>query len=61
MRLINDPFGIVLGLYYLGYINSSITKVDMILDDEKAGKNAMLKDSYGLKYKVIPIQWLQEI
>ena len=52
-RLTNIQFGIV---FNVGYVNSSITKAYLKLDDEKAGKNAMLKDPYAPKHKVVPIQ-----
>ena len=52
-RLINGQFGIV---FYFGYVRSSITNVYLKLDDENAVKNAMLKDPYASKDKVIPIQ-----
>lgn len=59
--MIDDPFWVVLRLYYLEYINSSIAKVNVKLDDEKTSKNSMLKDLHGSKYKVIPTQWLKQI
>ena len=43
-RLINGQFGTV---YDFGFINSSVTKMSLKLDDENAGKKAMLKDSYA--------------
>ena len=41
------------------YIDSSITKVYGELDDRNAGKNAMLKDLYASKYKVVPVQRIE--
>ena len=52
-RLINGQFGIV---FHFGYVSSSITKAYLKLDDEKADKNVLLKDSYASKHKVVPIQ-----
>ena len=52
-RLNNSQFGMV---FYFGYVSFSITKVCLKFDDEKGGKNAMLKDLYALKHKVVPIQ-----
>ena len=52
-RLINGLFGTV---YDFGFINFSITKVYMKLDDESTGKKAMLKDLYVLNHQVVPIQ-----
>ena len=49
----NGQFEIV---FDFGYLSSSITKVYLKLDDEKAGKNSMLKDPYASKHKVVPIQ-----
>ena len=46
----------MVSLRYFGYLSSSITKVYLKLDDEKAGKNSMLKDPYASKHKVVPIQ-----
>lgn len=54
--LINAQFGIV---YNFGLTDSSITKVHLKLDVEKAGKNAILQDSYALKHKVVPIQMVE--
>ena len=51
--MINGQFGVV---FDFAYIDSSITKVYVKLDDQNAGKNAMLKDLYASKYKVVPIQ-----
>ena len=51
-RLINGQFGVV---FDFAYIDSSITKVYVKLDDQNAGKNAMSKDLYASKYKVVPI------
>ena len=45
-----------LEVFYFGYVRSSITNVYLKLDDENAVKNAMLKDPYASKDKVIPIQ-----
>ena len=44
-RSINGQFGTV---YDFGFINSSITKVYLKLNDENAGKKAMLKNSFAL-------------
>ena len=52
-HLINGQFGVV---FDFAYIDSSITKVYVKLDDQNAGKNAMSKDLYASKYKVLPIQ-----
>ena len=52
-RLINGHFGVV---FIFTYIDSSITKVYVKLDDQNAGKNATSKDLYASKYKVVPIQ-----
>lgn len=54
--LINGQFGIV---YNFGLTDFSVTKVHLKLDVEKAGKNAILKDSYALKHKVVPIQMVE--
>ena len=43
-RLINGQFGVV---FDFAYIDSSITKVYVKLDDQNAGKNAMSKDLYA--------------
>ena len=51
--MINGQFEIV---FDFGYISSSITKVYLKLDDEKASNNAMLKDPYASKQKEVPIQ-----
>ena len=40
--LINDQFGVV---FDFPYIDSSVTKVYVKLDDQNAGKNAMSKES----------------
>ena len=55
-RLINGQFGVV---FDFAYIDSSITKVYAKLDDQNAGKNAMSKDLYASKYKVVPIQRIE--
>ena len=55
-RLINDLFVVVLDFAYL---DSSITKVYVKLDDQNAGKNAMSKDLYASKNKVVPIQRIE--
>ena len=55
-RLINDLFVIVLDFAYL---DSSITKVYVKLDDQNAGKNAMSKDLYASKNKVVQIQRIE--
>ena len=55
-RLINVQFGVV---FDFAYIDSSITKVYAKLDDQNAGKNAMSKDLYASKYKVVPIQRIE--
>ena len=52
-RLINGRFGIVCDF---GFIDSSITKLYLKLDDENAGKRAMLKDSYALNHQLVPVQ-----
>ena len=46
-------------MFNFAYIDSSITKVYVKLDDENAGKNAMSKDLYASKYKVLPIQRIE--
>ena len=51
-RLINGQFGVV---FDFPYIDSSITKVYVKLDDQ----NVMSKDLYALKYKVVPIQRIE--
>ena len=51
--LINGHFGVV---FDFAYVDSSITKVHVKLDNQNASKNAMLKDQYASKYKVVPIQ-----
>ena len=48
--LINGQFVIA---FALGYVSFSITKVYLKLDDEKAGKNTILKDPYASKHKLI--------
>ena len=48
--LINSQFGIG---FAFGYVSFSITKVHLKLDDEKAGKNTILKDPYASKHKLI--------
>ena len=52
-RFINGHIGVV---FDFAYIDSSITKVYVKLDDQNTGKNAMSKDLYASKYKVVPIQ-----
>ena len=52
-RLINGQFGVV---FDFAYIDSSITKVNVKLDYQNAGKNAMSKGLYASKCKVVPIQ-----
>ena len=54
--VVNGQFGIV---FDFGYISSSITKVYLKLDDEKASNNAMLKDPYASKQKIVPIQKIE--
>ena len=54
--LINGQFGVVSGFAYIG---SSVTKVYVKLDDQNAGKNAMSKDLYASKYKVVSIQRIE--
>ena len=49
----NGQFGIV---FDFGYLSSSITKVYLKLDDEKGGKNSILKDPYASKHTLVPIQ-----
>ena len=56
--MINGQFEIV---FDFGYISSSITKVYLKLDDEKASNNAMLKDPYASKQKLLPIQKIETI
>ena len=46
-------------MFDFAYIDSSITKVYVKLDDQNAGKNAMSKDLYASKYKVVPIQRIE--
>ena len=46
-------------VFDFAYIDSSITKVYVKLDDQNAGKNAMSKDLYASKYKVMPIQRIE--
>ena len=48
-RLINDQFRVV---FEFAYVDTSITKVYVILDDQ----NAMLKNLYDSNYKVVAIQ-----
>ena len=55
--LINGQFGVV---FDFAYIDSSITKVYVKLDDKNAGKNAMSKDLYASKYKAVLIQTIEE-
>ena len=52
-RLINGQFGLV---FDFGYASSSITKVYLKLNDEKA---IMLKDPYPSKHKVVTIQKIE--
>ena len=56
--VVNGQFGIA---FDFGYISSSITKVYLKLDDEKASNNAMLKDPYASKQKLVPIQKVEAI
>ena len=51
--MINDLFVVELDFAYL---DSSVTKVYVKLDDQNAGKNAMSKDLYASKNKVVQIQ-----
>ena len=51
--LINGQFGMA---FDFGYVCSSITKVYLKLDDQKAVQNAMLKHLYASKHKVVLIQ-----
>ena len=46
-------------MFDFAYIDSSITKVYVKLDDQNAGKNAMSKDLYASKNKVVPIQRIE--
>ena len=46
-------------VFDFAYIDSSITKVYVKLDDQNAGKNAMSKDLYASKYKVVAIQRIE--
>ena len=55
-RLVNGLFGTV---YDFGFINSSIIRVYLKLDDKNAGKKAMLKDSYALDHQVMSIQMVE--
>ena len=55
-RLINGQFGVV---FDSAYIDSSINKVYVKLDDQNAGKNAMSNDLYASKYKVLSIQRIE--
>ena len=55
-RLVNGLFGTV---YDFGFINSSIIRVYLKLDDKNAGKKAMLKDSYALDHQVLSIQMVE--
>lgn len=54
--LINSQFGIVCDF---SFINSSITKVYLKLNDQNPGKKAMLKDSYVLNHQVELIQMVE--
>ena len=53
-RLIDGQFGVV---FDFSYIASSITRVYVKLDDQKA----MSKDLYALKNKVVPMQILSSV
>ena len=53
--LINGQFRVV---FDFPYINSSITKVYVKLDDQN-GKNAMSKDLYASNYDVVSIQRIE--
>ena len=52
-HLINGQFGVVLDF---GYIESSITRVYVKLDDENAVKEAISKNVYLTKHRVVPIK-----
>ena len=52
-HLINGQFGEV---FDFAYIDPSIAKVYVKLDDQNAGKNAMSKDLYASRYIVVIIQ-----
>ena len=51
-RLINGQLRVV---FDFAYIDSSVTKIYVKLDDQNGTKNAMSKDLYASKYKVVPI------
>ena len=53
--LTNGQFGVV---FDFPYINSSITKVYVKLDDQN-GKNAISKDLYASNYEVVSIQRIE--
>ena len=55
-RLINGQFGVE---FEIAYIDSSITKAYVKLDDQNSGKNTMSKDLFSSKYKVVPIQRIE--
>ena len=56
-RLINGQFEVV---FDFAYTDSSKTKAYYVrLNDQNAGKNAMSKDLYASKYKVMPIQRIE--
>ena len=50
---IDGEFGVV---FHFGYIDCSITKVYVNLDDKDAGKETMSKELHTTKYKVVPLQ-----
>ena len=52
-HLINGQFGVV---FDFGYIESSITRVYVKLDDENAVKEAISKNVYLTKHRVVPIK-----
>ena len=54
--MINGQFGVV---FDFAYIDSSINKVYVKLDDQNAGKNAMSKDLHASKCKVLSIQRIE--
>ena len=54
--LINSQFGIVCDF---SFINSSITKVYLKLNDQNPGKKAMLKDLYMLNHQLELIQMVE--
>ena len=53
-RLINGQLRVV---FDFAYIDSSVTKIYVKLDYQNGTKNAMSKDLYASKYKVVPIHW----